>query len=141
MKDRSNTSQVEEVIKGWDEALYHKDIERLTTFYATESITFDVGDQVTGRKSIQSLWEPCLPFFGEHIGIERKEESLTVTESMALFTSYNRLLGMEADVDAAKSWLRSTVVFQKIDDEWKITHEHVSFPCDCENEKPAYILD
>lgn len=141
MKDIASRSEVEEVIRGWDEALYHKNIERLSTFYATDCITFDVGNQITGQKSIQSLWEPCLPFFGEHIDIKRKEERLTVTESMALLTSFNRLLGMEADVDAAKSWMRSTVVFQKIDGEWKITHEHVSFPFDCENEKPAYILD
>jgi uncharacterized protein (TIGR02246 family) len=141
MTNESDQTAIEQVIKNWDDALYHKDIDRLATHYSADCITFDVGDQVEGPEGIKALWEPCLQFFGDHIGIQRKDESVTVSGNLALVTSYNRLTGMASDMDAAKSWLRSTVVFRKVDGEWKIHHEHISFPFDCEKEKPAYILD
>ena len=141
MNQDTDKLQIENLIKNWDEALYEKNIDKLVTFYTSDCTSFDVGSQVSGPQAILSLWEPCLHFFRDHIGIERKEESLRITQDMALFTSYNRLNGMETDMDAAKSWLRSTVVFHKIEGSWKIYHEHISFPFDCEKEKPAYILD
>ena len=141
MNKDTDKLQIENLIKNWDEALHEKNIDKLVTFYTHDCTSFDVGSQVSGPQAIQSLWEPCLQFFGDHIGIERKEESLRITQDMALFTSYNRLTGMESDMDAAKSWLRSTMVFQKVNGFWKIHHEHISFPFDCEKEKPAYIFD
>ena len=141
MNQENNRVEIEYLIKNWDEALYEKNINKLVTFYTSDCTSFDVGSQVSGPQAILSLWEPCLQFFGDHIGIERKDESLSITQDMALFTSYNRLTGMESDMNAAKSWLRSTVVLHKINGSWKIHHEHISFPFDCEKEKPAYILD
>lgn len=142
MSSESDRTAILARITSWDHALYHKDMERLASFYASNCTIFDVGTQTSGAESIAALWQPCLPFFGEHIGIERKNEVLHVAGDMALFTSYNRLTGMQqCDMDAAKAWLRSTVVMQKIDGSWQILHEHISFPFDCEKEKPAYILD
>ncbi len=48
---------------------------------------------------------------------------------------------METDHPSAKSWFRATVCLQKIGGDWKIAHEHASFPVDCGAEKPTYILD
>lgn len=141
MTKEANLAAIEQVIKNWDSALYDKDIERLAEYYSEDCTTFDVGAQVKGPEAIKSLWEPCLQFFGDHIGIQRKNESLIVSEELALFTSYNRLTGMASDMDAAKSWLRATVVLRKLEGEWKIIHEHISFPFECDKEKPAYILD
>lgn len=141
MTQDSEKAAIEQLIQNWDDALYQKDIDRLITFYTSDCTSFDVGSQMKGPDSIKALWEACLPYFGEHIGIQRKEESLQVTETMALFTSYNRLTGMPSDMDAAKSWLRASMVFQKVGNDWKISHEHISFPFDCEKEKPAYIFD
>lgn len=141
MNRDNDRAEIEAMIKNWEEALYHKNIDQLITFYTADCTSFDVGTQVSGPQAVKALWDPCLQFFGKHIGIERKQEILLVTQDMALYTSYNRLTGMETDMDAAKSWLRSTVVFQKVNGSWKIHHEHISFPFDCEKEKPAYIFD
>ncbi len=139
----ADATALRQLIRDWDDALYQKDIDRLATFYTEDCTIFDVSSQVVGRDAVKPLWEFCLPYFGPHIGVERKDEALCVSGDLALFHSYNRLSGVldGADLDAARSWLRTTVVFRRIDDTWKIHHEHISYPFDCEKEKPAYILD
>jgi ketosteroid isomerase-like protein len=51
-------------------------------------------------------------------------------DDVAFCHSLNRIDGTKTDGNKLKMWWRSTVCFRKIDNNWKIAHEHASVPFD-----------
>ncbi len=131
------------MIEQWDAALWDKDFNRLIQDYADDFVIYDVMEHAIGPEGYKKLWENCADYFGDHIGVERKDIIIHATENMATASFLTRINGMkeEPEGDMAKSWLRGTVCYQKIDSVWKVIHEHTSFPTDCMNERPKYIMD
>lgn len=129
------------LMSSWEDSLSKKDLTTLLKDYDDEIVLFDIGSQLTGKEDYRKIWEACFPFFGESIGTERKDIAIHVCDDMAVVCGYSRLTGMASTSDMARSWLRTTVCYKKIDGEWKVFHEHVSLPVDCEKEKLLYILD
>lgn len=104
-------------------------------------VLFDVGAQFTGKEEDRKIWEACFPYFVEIVGTERKDVEIHVCDDMAVAHGYSRLTGMDSTSDMAHSWLRTTVCYKKVANQWKVFYEQVSLPVDCEKEKPIYILD
>ncbi len=141
----SDEDQIHALFDEWKANLKRKDFDALIKDYASDFRCFDVMAQVEGPEAYKALWEKCAPYFNEPVP-EYKDMKLEISGDMALMTSLTRMTGMNlppemANSPMAKSWLRCTIVYQKIEGAWKVLHEHVSYPTDCENEKPAYILD
>ncbi len=134
-------NHIKMLMSSWEESLSKKDIATLLNDYDDGIVLFDVGSQFTGKEEYRKIWEACFPYFGEKIGTERKDIEIHVCEDMAVVHGYSRLTGMDSTSDMAHSWLRTTVCYKKVDNHWRVFHEHVSLPVDCEKEKPTYILD
>ena len=138
---KSAEQEVMAVLEAWSAALYHKDLDALAKCYAKGVQVFDIGAQAVGYDKLRGLWESCFPYFPNPIGTQRKDVQATVGDDVAVVAFYSRLTGMESDHASAKSWIRSTVCLKKMDGQWKIFHEHASFPVDCGAEKPTYLFD
>ena len=109
--------------------------------YADDVRIYDVGAQVDGRDAYGELRKACFPYFGSKISTERRDMRLYVGGDPAFAFGLTRLTGAQTDADAAKSWLRLTVCFRKVNGQWLVVHEHASLPLDCEVQKPIYVLD
>lgn len=134
-------NHIKQLIASCDDSLSKKDIATLLKDYDDGIVLFDVGTQLTGKEDFRKIWEECFPYFGSTIGTERKEMEIHVCDDMAVVHGYSRLSGMDSTSDMARSWLRTTVCYKKVDGQWKVFHEHISLPVNCELEKPSYILD
>lgn len=129
-------------IKQWDTALSRKDAKTLASFCSDDYRIFDVMENVKGAKAYQALWEKCFPYFEDTIGIERKDVQMHVTDDMAFMHFYSRLSGMKGvPEEAAKTWIRVTACFIRENGAWKVAHEHVSFPVNCETNEIKFLKD
>lgn len=143
MNNSEIEAEIRAMLKCWDEALYNKDLDALSQEYSDNFVCYDIAEHAHGADGYKKLWEPCMEWFGDHITVERKDVVIHAEETMALVHCLTRLSGMKetTGADMEKSWIRATVVFRKIEGQWKVVHEHASFPIDCMAEKPKYILD
>ena len=137
----SPEAEIRELIAACDAALNDKNVEMLLREYDEEIVLFDVGTQVKGRDSYRDLWLACFPYFEDKIGTERKNLTIHVNSNLAFMHCLSRLSGMKSTEPMTKSWIRVTVCCKKIDGKWKVVHEHVSFPVNCESQQITYIFD
>lgn len=139
MATDSITDEIQAVLDGWAEALFAKDLEALARFYTDDVRVFDLAESCSSYAVLRSLWEKCFPFFTQPIGVNRRKVQAMVGTDIAVITCYTQVTGTEVEHPAVNAWMRTTVCLRKVDDGWKIFHDHISFPADCENEKPVYL--
>jgi ketosteroid isomerase-like protein len=125
----------------WDTALREKDLDALERCYFPNVVVYDIGTQLVGFDKLRAFWEGCFPYFPNPIGCERKDVRIQASADIAVATFLSRMSGMESDHPSARAWIRSTICFRRLEGEWRIFHEHASFPVDCGAEKPTYIFD
>jgi len=112
-------------------ALRAKDASKFVAAFDSSIVKFDLAPplQETGPGVLDpvglqwwlSTWD------GEPI-IELAELSITVGGDVAFCHYLERIQGTRSDGAHQDTWTRSTLGLKKIDDAWKITHEHNSAP-------------
>lgn len=133
--------EIEALMQEWSEALYQKDAELMAHYYSDDAKVFDLGTQTENKEAYKNLWIKCFPYFGDNITAERQRITIHAADGMGFLYGYSRVRGAQTDNPAAQAWFRLTVCYQKIDDTWKVVHEHVSMPFDFELDKPALLMD
>lgn len=139
--DKSLEAGIMSVFACWDRALKEKDLDALEKCYAREAKVFDIGTQLVGYDKLRSLWEDCFPYFPNPIVCERKDLQVVASADVAVVSFLSRMSGMASDHPSARSWFRATACLRRVGGNWKIFHEHASFPVDCGAEKPTYLMD
>ena len=139
--DITQAKEIETLMQEWSEALYEKDAELMAHYYSDEAKIFDIGSQTEGKEAYKNLWIGCFPYFGDHITIERQAVSIHAADGLGFLYGYSRVSGAQTDDPAAKAWCRMTVCFQKIKDQWRVVHEHISMPIDFEQNKPVLLME
>ncbi|TDR17539.1 YybH family protein [Marinicella litoralis] len=139
-----NTEQAKEIealMQEWSEALYEKDAELMAHYYSDDAKVYDLGTQTETKEGYKNLWIKCFPYFAGNISVERQRVTIHAADGMGFLYGYSRVGGAQTDNPAAEAWFRLTVCFQKINDHWKVVHEHVSMPFDFELDKPALLME
>lgn len=139
--DLEQAKEIEALMNEWTEALQQKDAELMAHYYSEDAKVYDLGSQTTSKAAYKELWSNCFPYFDDNIAVERKGITIHASEDMAFVYGYSRVLGAKTDDPAAKAWCRMTVCYQKVKDQWRVIHEHISMPIDFENNQPALIMD
>lgn len=134
-------ADIQAVFDRVDAALLARDLDKLATAYAEDVQFFDVMAQGESFQTLRETWEMCFPHIPIDIVTERRNLTAFVGSDVAVITYFSRLKGLGDAIPAAAAWLRSTSTLQKINGDWKIVHDHVSYPTDCEQEKPVYLGD
>lgn len=139
--DMSIDARIMSVFECCDSALKERDLDALENCYVPDVIVFDIGAQLDGFDKLRALWEGCFPYFPNPIVCERKDVHIQTSADVAIVSFFSRMSGMESDHPSARSRFRATVCLRRVEGDWKIFHEHASFPVDCGAEKPTYIMD
>lgn len=63
-----------------------------------------------------------------NIGLESEEVVIQNDRNIAFLHSLEHLFGQRKDGSYTDSWYRETLCFLKINNIWKIVHQHQSFP-------------
>jgi ketosteroid isomerase-like protein len=85
-------------------------------------VRFD--EELEGLNNLESWFST----FESDIGLETKELEITSNNHIAYLSSLEHLTGKRTDGSETDIWFRETLCLQKIDGEWRITHQHQSFP-------------
>jgi len=112
-------------------ALRGKDASRFVAAFDSSILKFDLAPPL--REKGSSVLDPAglqswLNTWDGDLAVELAELSITVGGDVAFCHCLEHIEGTRADGENQNMWTRSTLGLKKIDDAWKITHEHNSAP-------------
>jgi ketosteroid isomerase-like protein len=130
----STQSEIRALLDGRSEAVRAKDIDRLMSFYSPEIVYFDIvpGLQYTGSAALRPRFLEWFDNFEGPIEQGLREDDLHIQVSGDLAIAYMliRAGGTLKQAGEVGYWVRATSCFQRSDQGWLVTHEHVSVPVD-----------
>jgi len=127
-----NEAQIRECLNSWTRALHAKNLDALMSHYAHDVITFDLmpPSQVDGAERYRKNFERWFAEISGPIDYELHDLHITAGEEVAFCHCLGHVKGIRANGEQADYWVRVTVGFQKRNDRWLMTHDHVSMPFD-----------
>lgn len=123
-------------------AIHAKDVDGVAAHLAPDVLTFDVLNPLrnTGAEGIRQRAERWLSSYEGPVGYEIRDLAVTAGDDVAFCHYLYRVSGTLKQGAKVDMWVRSTVCFQKIDGEWRVTHQHDSVPFDAESGKASLDL-
>ena len=119
-----------------------KDVEGFLELYAHDTLVFDCWGlwELAGVDA----WRPMVTMWFESLGdklceVRFTEVVATVRDDVAFAHAAVQYAEVTADGDQVDSMMNSiTVTLEKLDGEWKVTHEHTSMPLDMQTAKGIF---
>jgi len=126
-------AEIRELLETRTRALATKDAATLAAANDPAVVVFDAvapfvhrGAETTAR---QHEW---LAAYRTGIGHEIRDLEITADADLAFCHFLVRISGTMLDGTEVGMWVRATSCLRKLDDSWKIVHEHASVPFDAE---------
>lgn len=145
--DKNIAQEVLAQVKLWDQALIGANICELINQCSPEMRMFDVSCQLDSIDAYKTEWEKFSPYFMEGMRIFRREMKLHASEKFAILHCLSKVANNTLKNELEMPWCRTTLCLKKIDDQWRIIHQHISLPVDMVTgkvllmeEKPKYLL-
>lgn len=112
------------------EACRARDIDRLMSLYSPDIVYFDIipPHQFIGADAVRRNFLRWFAEYQGEIGLETHDLSVAVSGDVAFAHMLHPDSGTRRSGRDVVVWVRSTVCVQRTDDQWMITHEHISFP-------------
>ena len=138
----SPQSEVSALLDRWSEAIRAKDIERLMALYAPDIVYFDVVPPLhyTGHAALRRNFLRWFETYTGAIGQEIHDVRILASGNIAVAHLLIRASGTLKNGQEVRYWVRATVCCQRADQQWVITHEHISLPVDFESGGAAMDL-
>jgi uncharacterized protein (TIGR02246 family) len=125
------TTDIQQLIETWIEALHAKDVTGRTAHYAPDVVLFDVVDPLrhSGLRALRSRLTAWFSTFEGPVDCEIRELGVTAGDDVAFCHNLTRFSGTTGN-GRLDMWVRFTIGLRKLDGEWIVTHEHASVPFD-----------
>jgi uncharacterized protein (TIGR02246 family) len=138
----SDEAQIRQLIEQWEQALHAKDLDTLMSYYAPDILTFDILPPLhyRGVDAYRKNFEAWFAAVQGPIEYETRDLRITIGDGVAFCHSLNRVRSTRTTGETTETWVCVTVGFRKIEGTWRITHEHVSVPCDMETSQALLDL-
>ena len=135
-------SEIRQMFEEFEQAMRAKDIERIMSFYAPETVAFDMMPPLRflGKDQYRKSWEKGFEMMQGDWDFEQRDLNVQVSGSLAFCHALNHARGTLKDGENVDTWMRWTCCLRKIDGNWQIVHEHNSVPIDMESEKAVWNL-
>ncbi|MBC7815221.1 MAG: nuclear transport factor 2 family protein [Burkholderiales bacterium] len=126
----SDQSEVKALLDSWSEAYRIKDIDRLMSLYAPDITYFDVVPplQYSGSDAVRRNFLRWFDSWQSSIGVEIRDRSILVSGDIAFAYLLHRTSGTLKNGREVDYWVRATICCQQSNQQWLITHEHISLP-------------
>ena len=114
------------------EAIWTKDIERLMSLYSPDVVYFDLVPplQYVGADALRQRFLEWFESFEGPIGQEISDLDVMESGDAAIAHMLIRAGGTLRNGQEVGFWVRATDACRRENDEWLITHEHISLPVD-----------
>jgi uncharacterized protein (TIGR02246 family) len=140
---RSELPAIRAVIDAIMKAVRTGDVESYLRHAAPDLVVFDLVPPLEqkGADAFRRSWAIALGSFEGPIEYEIDHLDISMSGDMAFSRSLVHFGGTTKEGTRVINHLRSTIVFRKIEGEWKVIHSHVSVPFDMRNGKALLQLE
>jgi ketosteroid isomerase-like protein len=123
-------------------ALRTKDASQFVAAFDASIVKFDLAPPL--QETGSSVLDPAglqwwLNTWDGDVVVELAQLSITVGGGAAFCHCLEHIQGTRNDGEGQDMWIRSTLGLKKIDDAWKITHEHNSVPFSMDGSERAAL--
>ncbi|MPZ29198.1 MAG: DUF4440 domain-containing protein [Micromonosporaceae bacterium] len=131
----SPQSEVRGLLDSRSEAAWNKDLDRLMSLYSPDIVYFDVVPPLryAGAAALRGRFSDWFDRWQSPIGQEIHDLNVVVGGDVAAAHMLIRASGTLTNGREVGYWVRVTNCFQRSDNRWLVTHEHVSLPVDPES--------
>lgn len=135
--------EIEAFLKDRSEAIRTKDIDLLMVHYSADVIYYDVVPPLRYVGS-EALRKRFLEWFGSYateVGQEIRDLKVWADGDIAIAAMLIQSSGTLRSGQKIGAWARATSCFQRSNNRWLITHEHISLPVDPRSGTIAFGLE
>lgn len=135
MNSADAETQIETVFADWYAAAARKDLDAVMAPIADTIVSYEHSMPLEVR-TIADLREECRIGFDNaspQFRWDIPDLKIVVRGDIAITWGLNRMVDYENGAVKSEIWSRGTRIFQHIDGDWKMIHQHVSFPFDPES--------
>jgi ketosteroid isomerase-like protein len=135
--------ELRERMFAWRDAFASKDVDAIFAFYATDGFTaFDLMPpfEFGGGPMWRQGWEDFYAAFDGPLGLDMADLVIHASGDIAVARCAVRMRGTMNGLPM-NSWVRTTNCFRRIDGEWLMFHDHVSWPIDFATGKALMDLE
>lgn len=121
-------------LRKWDEALCTLDLKKILPFYETRSTYFDIGYEFESLKQYEDFWadfqvtQQLQP--SKNFQILRRDLRVYADENMVTLHAFFKINYLMNTVLSEFGWCRQTMCWIKVENHWKILHQHISAAID-----------
>jgi uncharacterized protein len=138
----NDETPIRAALEAWQRAFCRKDADALMALYASDAVSFDAIPPFSeGPESLRKKVLDCLPYFPESFAIETRDLRLHLGSDLANAHFLWRFIDLPPNHPAGRHWFRSSIVWRKQVDGWRIVHDHCSAPFDPYTEKTVLSPD
>jgi ketosteroid isomerase-like protein len=127
-ESKSSEAEIRAVINEWANAQRDKNAAGVLSHYAPNLVHFSLAPPLVDAPSNEKDLNAWFATWEGPINYEIRDLRITVGSDVAFSHSLNRIQGTNTAGGKDDLWFRHTLGFRKIDEQWKIVHEHESVP-------------
>jgi len=126
---RTAKDQIKALIEAWADAVRRHDLPAILAHHDRDIVMFDVPPplQSRGMDEYKKTWDLFFKFHDPGQAFDIEDLEITAGDDVAFAVAIMRCSGSSTPKGFP---FRLTVGLRKIDDAWRITHEHHSVPAD-----------
>jgi ketosteroid isomerase-like protein len=125
-------SEIRALLDGQNAAIGGKDIDQLMSFFSSDIVYYDVVPplQFVGSAALRRRFREWLDGFDGPIEMEMHDVKILGVADFAVACRLSRSKGTLKSGQQVGRWVRATSCCQRSDRQWRVTHEHISWPAD-----------
>jgi PhnB protein len=127
-ESKSSEAEIRAVINEWADAQREKNAAGVLSHYAPNLVHFSLAPPLVDVPPNEKDLNAWFATWQGPINYEIRDLRITVGGDVAFSHSLNRIQGTNTAGGKDDLWFRHTLGFRKIDEQWKIVHEHESVP-------------
>ncbi|MEU7858665.1 nuclear transport factor 2 family protein [Nonomuraea sp. NPDC049141] len=131
----TNDAEVRAFLESRVAACQTKDIDRLMSHYSADIVYYDVVPplQFAGSDEVRGNFVRWFDEYDGPIGLETHDLTVVTSADVAFAHMLHLDRGTRKNGLQSAIWVRSTVCCRRSNDQWLITHEHISVPINPQN--------
>lgn len=131
-EQRREEQDIRWLIERWAKAVRDEDREAIQVSHDQEILMFDVPPPLTiqGMNAYMATWDRFLAWSERPVIFGFRDVRVTAGEDVAFATAIGHCAGAGPDGRREALQFRLTLGLRKIEDSWRIVHEHHSVPAE-----------
>ncbi|GAB3926272.1 YybH family protein [Larkinella terrae] len=126
--------EIRQIYADWFQGTAAKDIDAVMAHIAPNVVSYehDAPLQYTGIDAVRDVCQRGFDVSTGQIQWDIPDLQILIRDDLAFTWGLNHMQVQEPGREKIESYSRGTRIFQKIDGQWQMIHQHVSYPYDIE---------